>query len=561
VSVNWSALRQAIAARSQQIHMRAIMALGIAVALAGEVGLTTTGAWLAVWTALQVTEYLGFRRLSRTAAWKGRRWPAVGLVLIGLSNFVFGAVAMAAIASGGPWAMMCGMCVLAGTVLNAGPASRTSGAAFLASMIPTAVWCMTIPLLAFRTGASAADVGALAIALILLMVAGLMIRRFGVQALETERAANAAKSVFVANFSHEIRTPLNGVLGMAQALDAEDLSPAQRQKVAVIRQSGAALLTILNDLLDLSKIEANKLEIQAAEFDLQALVTEATATFSALAAAKGLALRADVGNAAGIYLGDGPRLRQILHNLISNGLKFTEAGSVSVELDYRAPHLAIRVVDTGIGLSPEALGKLFEAFHQADASVTRRHGGTGLGLSICRSLARAMGGDIRAESAEGRGSTFSLELPIVRVGDVRSAACGVVQPQPAPSRLKVLAAEDNPVNQLVLRTLLTPLGLEPTIVADGAAVVEAWATARWDLILMDVQMPVMDGVAAARAIRERERAEGRARTPILALSANAMSHQVAEYRAAGMDGHVAKPIEVQALLAAIEEISAGRQAA
>ena len=179
MSVDWIALRQAIAARSQQIHMRAIMAAGIAVALAGQVGLRTMAAWLVVWSSLQLVEYVGFRRLSGTAAWERRFLPAAGLALISLNNLVFGAIAIAAIATGDPWAMMCGMCVLAGTVLNAGPASRTSGAAFLASMIPTAIWCATIPVLALRSGASATDVGGLSVAVVLLMAAGLMIRRSG----------------------------------------------------------------------------------------------------------------------------------------------------------------------------------------------------------------------------------------------------------------------------------------------------------------------------------------------------------------------------------------------
>jgi signal transduction histidine kinase/ActR/RegA family two-component response regulator len=562
VSVNWGALRQAIAARSQQIHMRLTMAVGIALALGGQLGWWTSAAWLAVWTPLQLAEFAGFKWISRRPSWDRKLWPALALVLISLSNFAFSAIAIAAMASGNAWTMVCGTCVLAGTVLNAGPASRTSGVAFLASIVPTAIWCVVILAMAVWTRASPAEVSGLAIALVLLIAAGLMIRRFGVRALETERAANAAKSAFVANFSHEIRTPLNGVLGMAQALEAEDLSPSQRDKIAIIRQSGEALQAILSDLLDLSKIEANKLEIVETEFDLETLVNDALATFSAVAAEKGVELRADVAGAAGIYLGDVSRIRQILHNLVSNGLKFTDAGSVSVAAGYQPSQLRLQVVDTGIGMPADTVAKLFQAFHQADASTTRRYGGTGLGLSICRALAQAMGGDIHVRSEPGRGSTFNLELPMIRVGDAQPAKRpDPAAPQPALRPLRVLAAEDNPTNQLVLRTLLEQFGIEPTMVDDGEAAVDAWATGAWDLILMDVQMPVMDGVAAVRAIRTRERNEGRTRTTILALSANAMSHQVAEYRAAGMDGHIAKPIEVRALLAALKDVSVDRQAA
>jgi signal transduction histidine kinase len=556
LNLTWTALAEALTARSQQIHMRALMALGIAAALGVQLGWRLTLGWLAVWSLLQASEYLGATRLSRRPGWADRRWPALGLTLIALSNVAFGAVAVAAVASGDAWTMMCGMCVLAGTVLNAGPASRTSGAAFLASVGPTAVWCATLVWLALRAGASAPEVGGLAASLLLLLAAGLMIRRFGVSALETERAANAAKSVFVAQFSHEIRTPLNGVLGMAQALEGEALAPDQRAKVATIRTSGEALLAILNDLLDLAKIEANRLEIVEGAFPLEALVEEVVGTFSALAAAKALALRADLGAAAGTYHGDPVRLRQILQNLVSNAVKFTDAGAVTVSAAYDGSRLRLEVTDTGVGLAPAAAAKVFQAFHQANPGGLRP-AGTGLGLAICRALARAMGGDITLRSAPGQGSTFSLDLPLRRLADASPPASGDAAPAaPALPPLRVLAAEDNPTNQLVLRALLAPLGVEPTVVGDGAAAVDAWSRAAWDLILMDVQMPVMDGVAAARAIREAERRSGRTPTVILALSANAMRHQVAEYLAAGMDGHIAKPIEVQALAAALQAAAA-----
>jgi len=229
-------------------------------------------------------------------------------------------------------------------------------------------------------------------------------------------------------------------------------------------------------------------------------------------------------------------------------VKFTEAGEIGVIAKQAGGMLNLEIADTGIGIAPEQLDRLFGKFEQADASTTRRHGGTGLGLSISRELARLMGGDISAESTPGEGTRFIVRLPLPRAGETAA------RPEPeaadeAPdgARLRILAAEDNAVNQLVLKTLLAQIGAEPVIVADGAEAVEAWEAAPFDLILMDVQMPRMDGPAATRAIRAREAETGRARTPIVALTANAMAHQVADYLAAGMDGHVAKPIDAAEL--------------
>jgi signal transduction histidine kinase/CheY-like chemotaxis protein len=377
-----------------------------------------------------------------------------------------------------------------------------------------------------------------------------------IAAKEEAESATKAKSAFLATMSHEIRTPLNGVLGMAQAMEGDELSETQRERLTVIRQSGETLLAILNDVLDLSKIEAGKLDLDETEFDIQDLARGAYATFTAIASKKGVefALTIDRG-ARGVYRGDSTRVRQILYNLVSNAIKFTERGDVQVRVGRRAGHLVLSVKDSGIGIAPEALKRLFSKFEQADSTTTRRYGGTGLGLAICRELAELMGGSIRAESTPGEGSTFTVRLPLERVATARLAAPAPPATQPqadaeAP-QLKVLAAEDNEVNRLVLQTLLQQVGLEPTIVADGAQALEAWEREDWDLILMDVQMPGMDGPTACARIRELEIRAGRRRTPIIALTANAMAHQVADYRAAGMDGFVPKPIEVGVLFAAM----------
>jgi signal transduction histidine kinase/CheY-like chemotaxis protein len=384
-------------------------------------------------------------------------------------------------------------------------------------------------------------------------------------------AANGAKSAFLATMSHEIRTPLNGVLGMAQAMAADHLSGLQRERLEVIRQSGEALLAILNDVLDLSKIEAGRFELEQVEFDLGDLMKGAHSAFTALANKKGLSFALTVEEPArGVYRGDPTRVRQILYNLISNALKFTEHGEVRViaaEVGTDAGQaLSLMVSDTGVGIAPDRVNALFEKFTQADASTTRRYGGTGLGLSICRELASLMGGEIRVESRIGDGSIFIVRLPLEKVGEALAPQFAA-PPAPSPQteaalpRIRVLAAEDNTVNQLVLKTLLHQIGVDPHVVDNGEQAVEAWKAAPWDVILMDMQMPVMDGLGATRAIREAEAAMGRARTPIIALTANAMSHQIELCRAAGMDGHVAKPIESARLFAALEAALADDEAA
>ncbi len=386
------------------------------------------------------------------------------------------------------------------------------------------------------------------------------------QAKEDAETANRAKSTFLATMSHEIRTPLNGVLGMAQAMAVDNgLSEIQRDRLDVIRQSGETLLAILNDVLDLSKIEAGKLELEEAHFDVAELARGAHAAFTAIANKKGLSFDLAIEpGAQGVYRGDSTRVRQILYNLVSNALKFTEEGEVRVCVARDGAGLRLSVVDTGIGISSTRLAGLFQKFEQADASTTRRYGGTGLGLAICRELATLMGGAIEATSEVNQGTCFVVTLPLVWV------SASVVLPTPPTvedhhaqadtSPLRVLAAEDNTVNQLVLRTLLHQIGIDPFIVENGVQAIEAWDLEAWDVILMDVQMPEMDGPTATGIIRAREAAEGRPRTPIIALTANAMAHQVVEYMAAGMDGFVPKPIEVGRLFEALQQALEGSAA-
>jgi signal transduction histidine kinase/AmiR/NasT family two-component response regulator len=392
-----------------------------------------------------------------------------------------------------------------------------------------------------------------------------------VEARDAAEAANVLKSQFLANMSHEIRTPLNGVLAMAQIMDMGDLSDVQRERLSVVSQSGEALLAILNDVLDLSKIEAGKMELELAEFELADIVQHAQAAYGETAARRGLSLVVDLHESAGgRRKGDAGRLRQIASNLLSNALKFTERGEVRLtlmgEVEDGQDMLHMVVSDSGIGIPAAKVPLLFQKFTQVDSSTTRRFGGTGLGLAICRELAGLMGGRIWVESQEGDGSAFHLVAPLARVEAMkplkRPAPAQISAPAPGGAKpLRVLAAEDNATNQLVLRTIMQTFGVDLTMVADGKQAVDAWSEGDFDLILMDIQMPVMDGVAATRLIRETEaqsqgRDGARRRTPIIALSANAMTHQVKEYLGVGMDLHVAKPIELSKLHAALRTVSA-----
>jgi signal transduction histidine kinase/ActR/RegA family two-component response regulator len=377
-------------------------------------------------------------------------------------------------------------------------------------------------------------------------------------AQEGERAArdaSQAKSEFLATMSHEIRTPLNGVLGMAQAMTHEDLGAAQRERLQVIRRCGESLLAIVDDVLDLSKIEAGKLQLESIPFDLEDVARGAAATLSANAQAKDLTFVFDIDpDACGRYLGDPTRLRQVMHNLISNAVKFTHVGGVSVSVERRGGGLLrLGVRDTGIGISPEHRAKLFDKFVQVDASTTRQYGGSGLGLAIALELVQAMGGSIEVESAVGRGSTFTATFALERLAEPEAHGAGEAEIR-VDGALKVLAAEDNEVNQEVLKAVLAQADVTPTIVGNGREAVEAWETGDWDIILMDIQMPEMDGVAAARAIRQRETECRRKRTPILAITANTMHHQALEYRAAGIDGLTAKPIDIVKLFEAMDQV-------
>jgi signal transduction histidine kinase/NO-binding membrane sensor protein with MHYT domain len=373
------------------------------------------------------------------------------------------------------------------------------------------------------------------------------------QAQALAERVSRSKSEFLANTSHEIRTPLNALLGMVQVMERNDLDPAQRRRLQVVAESGQSLLSVLNNVLDLAKIEAGKFELDEQPFDLAQTVQQAIGGFQSLAAQKELALSVEIDPAAaGVWLGDCDRLRQVLSNLVSNAIKFTPHGYVAVRVACIDDGLRFAVEDSGVGVAPEKHELIFAAFEQADASTTREVGGTGLGLTICSELVRALGGRLSLRSELNAGAEFAFVLPLQRLA-------ASAQPPPSPLAyadlpLKILVAEDNATNQLVLSALLEPFGVVLTLTDDGAAAVEAFAAGGFDAVLMDVQMPCMNGIQAAAEIRRIERDLDLDRVPIVALTANVMNHQVQEYLAAGMDGFIAKPIQLPELLAALASL-------
>ena len=387
--------------------------------------------------------------------------------------------------------------------------------------------------------------------------------RVAERTVELERA-NQAKSVFLANMSHELRTPLNGVIAIGDRL-AEETDPERRRELAaLVTSSGRLLEQVLSDILDVSKIEAGEFQLTPAPFDLAQLVGGVAELHRATAEAKTLEFRWSIEpGVQGSYLGDGGRISQILNNLLANAVKFTALGGVSLTVE-RADHmteggLTVTVTDTGVGFDDTVRRRLFKRFVQADQSITRQFGGTGLGLSICAALAEMMGGGIDARAVVGRGAIFQVDLPLPRVRAVEDEVFDDEE-EVSLEGLRVLVAEDHPTNQKVVEIILQPFDVVLTMVEDGQAALDAFTPGAFDAILMDMQMPVMDGLTATRLIREREAAVGAEPVLLIMLTANAMEEHVAAAKAVGADQHLSKPVRPQQLLEAVARARMGRSA-
>jgi signal transduction histidine kinase/AmiR/NasT family two-component response regulator len=491
------------------------------------------------------------------------------LVAIVWMNAVWASLAILFWQSGDAALRLCALALLACQMLHASIFNAQSNALLAIVGGTPAVTLVVLSALAVAGSGRFGPVFAVTAILMTAYIAhAAFVNRRNVQAVEASQAAalaaNRAKSEFLALMSHELRTPMTGVMGMAHALAAHPLPAAQQRQVEVLISSGETLLTLLNDILDLSKIEAGKLELECAPFDPAASACRVRDLWRDAAEAKGLTLECATDAEDELWIaGDDTRYQQIISNLVGNALKFTESGGVKIALSaQRTPNgdaeLRLSVSDSGIGMSDEQMARLFHPFSQGDASVMRRFGGTGLGLSICRQLAAAMGGEITVSSRPDAGATFTLRLCAPVAAPPQPAVILAATSDRDLQGLRVLFVDDNEVNRLVGSTLLQPFGCVVDVAEDGVIAIERLAHFAADIVLLDIHMPRLGGVETLAAIRAQRLVADEA--PIIALTADVLPDQVARLLAAGFDGVEAKPINPLRLIACIAAALAARSA-
>jgi signal transduction histidine kinase/CheY-like chemotaxis protein len=549
-------LNAALAIRNRTAPLRLFLMLVIAVLLA------TVGHWAlaALWFIVYAATQLLILRLGSNLADLDRRPMRLTIYALSSASFVIAGFPTWHLWTRGDLGILASTMFLSGMLVQLVTSCLATKALFVSSAAPLVGYMLVLPLVGFgpkhlTEGLTGSSCALLLVAYLAALWRDYQSRLLTAQELRLDaEAANAAKTTFLANMSHEVRTPMNGVLGAAHILLTTDLEPQQRELVELILDSGGLMLNVVDDVLELSRIEAGKLSISPEPTDMATLIQRSANLWRPKAAEKGLALHIDIGPAAPTQaLIDGNRVKQIIFNLLSNAIKFTEAGAVTLRygttIDGGTERLAIEVVDTGHGMDAQTMARVFAPFEQGDASITRQHGGSGIGLSVCRKLAEAMDGTITVGSEVGTGSIFRIVLPYAPI----PAAAEQLEESDAPptptSSLRILVVDDNSANRLIVGLYLRQIEAVVTMAENGREALDLLAVERFDLVLMDSRMPVMDGLAATRALRASDGPN--AAVPVLALSANVMEEDLADCRAAGMTGHVAKPIAPATLFASI----------
>lgn len=555
-----SDLLEVMAARRAQARMRGVLAVGLALGFGAITGWIWAFCWFCVYGGLQAVEYFVLARRTPTP------WAAVALLIT--NSLVFGVFALAGPINDGAFGLSCWICLLCGGLLNSALTSQKSRIAFLASASPFALYLAATPFVALWVGAEPHQAISIAAAAALIVIFTHMIWRAAARALTAEsearalaEAADAAKSAFVAMVSHELRTPISAILaGAAEAGDARSAGTSA-SNLELISSSARMMRTLLDDLLDMSKIEAGRMGVEVTPFNLRRLVLETVRFWAPLARRGDLAFRLEGARGLPAWVeGDPTRIRQILNNLLSNAMKFTDAGSITLRMAAgpRADGtcgLTLEVIDTGPGLTEAQIAGLFTAYGQLGDSVARTHGGTGLGLNISRELARLMGGELVAESAPGRGATFRLSLDLA-LGQTEAPTKAAHQEQ---TGLSVLIVDDHEINRRAFSLILQ--GAVDAIVTaqNGQEALDILARERFDVVLMDLNMPKMGGLDCTRALRAT--AGPNRTTPVIALTASAARSEIDVCLAVGMNAFVMKPVEAAELFGAIERVLDAEQAA
>jgi signal transduction histidine kinase/CheY-like chemotaxis protein len=553
-------------ARRRHVGMRIASAVIVGGALHFALGWWATWLWSAAYVATQMLEVWATPRLLRNPVNTPAEAANIAVALFFPGSLVFGGLAVALWISVPGYGPALGVAVIASAMINLIALSRGSRLAFAASATPYGLYLLVMPMMDLgRVAGPLLTTMMIAVGLVMLNIIGAWIsteesrRAHQILAEESDRrrtqaeAAVEAKSAYLAMISHELRTPISAILAGAGELERTS-SGQGRAQARLIKGAGQMMRGLLDDLLDLSKIEVGRMEVECIDFDLRAVINEALRMWRPEARDKGLKLRVEGAHSLpGWVYGDPTRLRQVLNNLISNALKFTARGSITLRLSASPVEggyaISVAVADTGPGMTPDQVVRLFTPFDQLNAGAARKHGGSGLGLAISRELVRLMGGDLTASSAPGEGAVFTLNLVL------RAAAAPAAAQAPEAVEARVLVIDDHAVNRQAISLVLAPLGIVPETAASAEEGLERLAADAFDVILMDVYMPDMDGREATRILRGR--AGPNQTTPVIAITASATERDWEACRAAGMTGHVAKPIEPAQLYAALEAALAG----